>query len=114
MSREAVETALTSGDPDRIGVALVSTVNFEDIDTAVDVVQRCALSSNPHVRGTAILSIGHIARIHKSALVVAKLIPLLNKGLTDSSNLVRGMSQDAVDDIEVFLPSLLKLVRKTK
>ena len=111
MTRDLAELALASGDPEQIATALISTVFFDDIDFAADVVRRCAGSSDPHLRGTALMCIGHLARIHKNADVVAALIPLLDEGLIDSNRLVRGLSRDAVDDIGVFLPSLVRLIR---
>lgn len=57
---------------------------------------------NKNVSGLAATCLGHIARLHKN-LEKEKVIKELKKYLNDAD--ISGQVQDALDDIDIFIPS---------
>ncbi len=57
------------------------------------------------VRAIAATCLGHLARIH-GVLHLDRVIPALQAHLTDTA----GHAQDALDDIEVFIPDAAKTI----
>lgn len=73
----------------------------DDRDFAQELMVRYSQHSNENIRGIAILCFGHIARIHRK--INKKLVmPIILDGLNDKSQFVRGHSQSALDDINMF------------
>ena len=80
---------ITFHDPDRkwIESILIQNSNHE----------------NEEIRALVATCIGHIARIHKD-LTINKIRPILQILLTDKGKNVRGSAEDAIEDINIFIP----------
>ena len=103
MSVEGVEAAIVRNQPDELLLAVLSAALYgSDLGWAQGVC--CRLSAHQHfnVRGNAILGFGHLARNH-GQLVRSVVLPIIEAGLVDSHDYVRGHANDAADDIEHFL-----------
>lgn len=98
-SFKAAETALHSGDPRRIGRALLTLAL-----NGYDVAERRALEHLRHpdvwVRRNAATSLGHVARV-VGELDVDRVVPALLALMADPK--VYGEADDALDDVEHFL-----------
>jgi len=111
VSRPAITRILSSGTPDEIENALVAiALHEEDFEFALATVLKCAASSEEAIRGTAILCLGHLARIH-GRLPDQPVIELVRQALRDTSEYVRGQAENAVDDIELFVPTVGRRIR---
>jgi hypothetical protein len=101
MSRSDAMAALGSADPRDICEALVRLA-FHDPDLRW--VQSLCIELTGHsiveVQSTAILCLGHLARIHK-ALDLEKVVPLLIE--LSKNPLLSSRVDDVMDDIEIFL-----------
>lgn len=103
ITREAAEFAFASGDVRKIAFALVN-VAFHDPDWRW-VQDTCLNFTQSHDAGTrqiAVTCLGHLARIHRS-LDLDKTVPILNKLMDDPELYVRGCTEDAIDDIQMFM-----------
>jgi hypothetical protein len=104
-SSDDVQSSLARGSVQEVAEMLVGiTLNQSSYEFAYPVVSRCAASDDPSVRGTAILCLGHLARIH-GAIDAHPMIEQVCAGLCDSDEWVRGQASNAVDDISMFAPS---------
>jgi hypothetical protein len=102
-SREAVERALRDDDASALIRAVIAvSMNEADWRYAQDLCVK--LSSHPHfnVRGNAVLGFGHIARVHRQ-LDRDVVQPIIEAGLRDGDDYVRGQSLCAADDTAFFL-----------
>jgi hypothetical protein len=102
-SHEAVERALRGGDTEALLRAVIGvSMHNADWRYAQDLCVR--LSSHPHfnVRGNAVLSFGHIARVHRQ-LDRALVQPIIQAALRDESDYIRGQAVCAMDDTAFFL-----------
>ncbi|MFC5404682.1 hypothetical protein [Cohnella soli] len=93
---------INSDNPDTIVRGLLSlALNADDGEFVQDLMVRYSQHKNENIRGIAILSFGHIARIHRT---VNKdlIIPHINDALNDKSKFVRGHAHSALDDINMF------------
>jgi hypothetical protein len=102
-TRAEVEAAIDRNEPDELLYAVLAAALYaEDPKWAEDVCYQ--LASHPHfnVRGNALLGFAHIARIHR-VLDRQRVQPLLEAGMRDGHEYVRGHAYDAVDAVEHFL-----------
>lgn len=104
LTRQEVFHIMREGSEDDVANALVSVALLdEDFDFALSIVLRCAASNQPGVRGTAVLCLGHLARIHRR-LPEDPVNALVQSALRDEDVYVRGHAESAADDIEMFVP----------
>jgi hypothetical protein len=101
VTREEVERALATGDPDALTRALIA-VAFHEPD--VDWAQERCLAALEHpsavVRGLAATCLGHLARIHRR-IDLARVRPRLEAMRSDP--LAGKRAGDALVDIERYL-----------
>jgi hypothetical protein len=110
LERDELELALNSLDERVVESALVSLAFYEEDDQfAQDHVFRLAEDQRPAVRGTAILCIGHLARLHGN-LPREPTVSLVSSGLCDQDEYVRGQAESARGDLWVFQRELAELV----
>lgn len=103
LSQPEVEAAISCDKPDELAVAvLAAALYLEDAIWAEDVCVRLASHEHEAVRGNAVLSFGHIARIHRK-LTERTVKPLIESALVDKSAYVRSHAESAADDVELFL-----------
>ena len=103
MSIEDVEAAITRNQPDELLLAVLSAaLHGHDLEWAQGVCQRLAAHEHFNVRGNAILGFGYLARIHRR-MDRSVVLPLVEGGLVDSHEYVRGQAHAAADDIVHFL-----------
>ncbi len=103
LSPADVDAILRRGDPgELLYVPLSVGLHAEDAAWAQEVCIGLAAHADERVRGNALLGLGHVARVH-GTLDRARVQPLLEAGLTDASEWVRGQAQSAVGDVEHFL-----------
>jgi hypothetical protein len=101
ITREAAEVAFRGGDPMESVKALLSLA-YHDPDWRW-VQERCLeMLKHPSetVRGAAVISLGHLARIHRT-LDLGIVVPALEAVRCDAA--LAGKVEDAFDDIAVFV-----------
>ena len=94
---------LKRDDSDELLEAVLSAALYGDDRNYAE--QLCIrLSNHPHfnVRGNAILGFAHIARIDER-LDEPTVKPIIQRGLQDEHEYVRGQAQSAKDDVEHYL-----------
>ena len=102
-SREMLERELASNDQSRICRALIAAALHDRDRLYVEsLIIRFLNHADPYVRGIAALAAGHVARIHGS-LTVERIVPMVERLLTDAEPQTRGTAEDALDDIRRFL-----------
>lgn len=109
--RVEIQRKLSEGAPDEVVRTLVSVAFYEDSEFALDAILSYARSPNASIRGTAILCLGHLARIH-GFLPKEPVCEIVRAGLRDQSEYVRGHAESAADDIEIFVPAVGRSIRK--
>ncbi len=115
ITQEEVLNVMKNGSHEAIEEVLVS-VAFEETDYefALSIVLRGASSNVAAIRGTGILCLGHLARLH-GRLPLDPVMAIVKKGLKDDSDYVRGQSENAADDIAIYIPELGRtMFRKTR
>jgi len=101
ISRSDAMAALGSANPRDICKALVRlAIHDPDLQWVQSLCIELTKHATVEVQSTAILCLGHLARIHK-ALDLEKVVPLLIELRKDP--LLSGRVDDAMDDIEIFL-----------
>ena len=101
-----------TGDTAALQDALVGlTLTESSLERAYGVVVRAAKDSRAQVRATAVLCLGHLARIH-GALPGREAVGIVKAALSDENPLVRGQAENAEADFEVFLPEFAAAVRE--
>lgn len=104
LTHEDVLHIVRGGSSEDIAHALVAVALLDDdFDFALSTVLRCAASEDAGVRGTAILCLGHLARIHRR-LPEDPVNNLVQLALDDDNMYVRGQAENAAGDIEMFIP----------
>src|SRR5690242_17935784 len=82
--RSTVEERLRSDDAAEVQRTLVAVaLNESDLDWAYSRIIRGTEASDPGVRATSILCLGHLARIHRR-LPDRRVIAIVRAGLTDA------------------------------
>ncbi len=101
IDRETAASIFENGNPDKICDALVRAAHFDPDNQWVE--KKCmefTRNKNDNVKKTAIICLGHLARIHNS-LNLKKLFPLLEELKSDPE--LTGYVEDALDDIHMFI-----------
>ena len=102
-TKQDVEAVIGRGLADELlYVPIVITMDPLDCAWAERICLDLASHNHFNVRGNAILGFGHLARIH-GQLDRSVVLPIIEAGLVDSHDYVRGHANDAADDIEHFL-----------
>lgn len=102
-TKEEVEAAISRNDPhELLYVVIAAALYSDDPHWAEGVCLRLARHEHLNVRGNALLGFGHIARIH-GRLDENRVKPLIEAGLKDGSEYVRGQADAAADDVEFFV-----------
>jgi len=111
LSRETVVALLSSDKTDDVEKGLVSMVFYDtDLDFVLEQLFKHAKSQRSGIRGTAVLCLGHAARIHRS-LPIEPTAGIVKAALADSNEYVRGHAHSAAEDIEMFVPDVGRRVR---
>ena len=86
------------------------TLNGSDYDFKTEIC--CLLSTNKdeHVRGMAILGFAHIELVH-GKVDLDKVLPVIEKALTDDSEFVRYKANDAKNDLQQYIKKQSKKKR---
>jgi len=114
LNKTEIEAAILRDDSDELVYAVLSAALYaEDADWAEDVCVRLVAHEHENVRGNAILSFGHIARIH-GKLTETKVKPLIESAFEDRSAFVRDHADSAKDDTKMFLHWKWKQKRKAR
>ena len=94
---------LNSVDQDVVMLTILSVVEKSgNYDLAVKVTRMFLDNDNEYIRGTAVESISHIARLWKKLPI--DLIDKINSiPLNEKSNWVQDKADDVADDLEVFI-----------
>jgi hypothetical protein len=97
------EAALASGNSHAAALAVVAVgLHCGDLGAAVEFLARAAESDDPAIRGNAVLCFGHLARRFRQ-LPMNPAKRLVEQGLVDRDQWVRGQANSAAEDIEHFL-----------
>ena len=104
--KELVLKLIESHDSEMICNTLIATIFYEnDIEFCMNVIQLCFALESYTVRATAVLCLGHLARIHGS-LEEKIATNILQKALIDENEFVKNQVENVLDDIEIFIPKL--------
>ena len=102
MSREEVDAALARGEPEELlRVVLAVALHSEDGPWASALCMQLAGHEHFNVRGNAILGLGHLARRFRRLDPAAR--DVIENGLRDKHDYVRGQAESAADDSQHFL-----------
>lgn len=100
ISREQAESAFESADPSAICHALVNLTFFEDDwKWMSDTCMRYVEGSDKNIALTAIICLGHVARIHHR--IDDRVLARLNELKSDP--VLGGTAEDALSDVEIFV-----------
>lgn len=103
MSKRAISKDLRSDDPDTLLTALLSAALYSgDGMRAEKLAYKFIDHADPYVRGTAMLSLGHIARVH-GTLDRDKAIHVLRVARHDTNEHVRGTAFDALEEVQHWI-----------
>lgn len=95
-------TLIYSDDPDAIVRGLVSLALYaDDPEFIQDTMIQYSQHPHDNVKGIAILCFGHLAR-RFGKLDKELVLPIVQAGLQDKSEIVRGHADSALDDIKMF------------
>jgi len=98
-----IEAALARNDPEELAlVSVTAALLAREADLAADVCCRLARSTDPAVRGNAVVSLGHLARRFRR-LDESCVKPLLEEALQDADGTVRALAKSAADEVHQFL-----------
>lgn len=104
LSRAEVEAAVARDEPAELLRAVLAAALYGEPLWAAGVCTRLARHSHFNVRGNVLLGFGHLARLHGArAIDRATVEPLVEAGLRDPDEFVRGQAHGAIDDLEHFL-----------
>lgn len=103
MSKSEINAAIRDNLVEKLEIAVLSAaLNSGDGIWAEKVCFKLVNHSDPTVRGNALLSLGHIARIH-GKLDRKRAIKTLEAALNDEDEFVRGHAEDALEDVQHFV-----------
>lgn len=97
-----IQAVIRRGDPrELLYVPLVASMEPTSRVRAEQICLRFASHGDPNVRGSALEGFGHIARIFRS-LNKRLIEPVVEAGMRDSDDWVRGKAEEAAEEIEWF------------
>src|SRR5450755_313548 len=100
ISKENVLKALQGTDNDASEGLIRAALSIDDAPWVESVLTDALSDGRFEVRRAAILSLGHLARIHRR-ITLEKVIPLLQNCANDPS--LAGSAEDALGDIAMFV-----------
>jgi len=99
---QALGEAIQANNADVLGPMIIAAALYEDdFDTIYDACVQLSAHPDEIVRGNAILSFGHLARLF--GRLGDDAVGIVQSGLTDSSDYVRGQAYAAAGDLHHFL-----------
>lgn len=99
---------LESNNPkDNISSILSIILNSSNYELSIQTIERFINHDNEHIKGIAIESIGHLARLWGK--IPLELEKEVCKALSDKSAWVQDKAENAKDDIEIFLKRKINL-----
>jgi hypothetical protein len=103
MSRAEIDDAVARDQYPAVSQAVISAALFsDDLEWAQELCLRLALHQEVLVRGSAILGLGHLARIH-GHLDRARVEPVVAIALQGSDSYLRAQADDTADDLQAYL-----------
>ena len=103
VDKKSAKIIFASGDINKICHTMVAVSFYEkDWRWAQNVCLELFNDANPEISGLASTCLGHIARIHQK-LDKERVTEILRNRLNDDR--IAGRIQDALDDIEMYIPS---------
>jgi hypothetical protein len=103
ITREDVNAAILRNDPSELElVPITVALSNLDIHFAQSVCMGLASSPDNKVRGSALVSLGHLARRYR-VLDERSVKPCIESALLDSDEYVRESAKSAADEIHQFL-----------
>jgi flavin-binding protein dodecin len=102
ISKEAVEAALTSTVTATTEALMRAALTIDDRRWVESVLIEALSDSRIEVRRAALLSFGHLARVHHE-ISLGTVVPLLQSYATDP--ILGGTASDALEDIAMFVQS---------
>ncbi|MFJ8072319.1 CPCC family cysteine-rich protein [Peribacillus sp. NPDC096447] len=94
---------INSGDTEKVINGLLElSVSSDDLDFVQDIMVMYSEYEDAKIRGTAILCLGHIAKVYKKINKELVLL-IINQGFQDESSFVREQSRLALDDINFYI-----------
>ncbi|MCY8937862.1 CPCC family cysteine-rich protein [Peribacillus frigoritolerans] len=94
---------INSGDTEKVINGLLElSVSSDDLDFVQDIMVMYSEYEDVKIRGTAILCLGHIAKVYKKINKELVLL-IINQGFQDESSFVREQSRLALDDINFYI-----------
>ena len=102
LSMADVEQMLVTDYPDCLTVAALSAALYGDPIWAQEVCLQLVDHIDPGVRGSALVGLGCVARIHQ-LLDPDQVMPVIEAALLDPNPYVRGQAEVTADDVEIFL-----------
>ena len=102
MSKDEIESVITEGNPDDVGIAVLSAALYSnDGPWAEAICHALADHASPQVRGNVFTALGHIARLNEK-MDWTKAIKILKAGITDKDDFARGNAVDGLDDVKHY------------
>ncbi len=102
ISKDEAELRLASQDADPVSETLIRIALWEkDWVWAEQKFLKYLRDPHKEVRAAALISIGHLARLHHT-LHLEVVLPAIRELLSDADS--HGTAQDALDDIACFIP----------
>ena len=108
---ERLEQLLQGNQPEALTEALIGlALGSSDLDWAFRVITSPNVTGHADagVRGAAVLSLGHLARIHRH-LPVDPSAALIQSALNDPDPWVRGQAENALSDVGTYAPEVAKV-----
>lgn len=103
MGKRDINRVIREDVPENVSMAVLSAaLNSGDGIWAEKVCYKLVNHLDPNVRGNALLSIGHIARVH-GTLDRKRALSTLKAALNDDHEFVRAHADDALDDVRHFM-----------
>lgn len=102
MDKGEIERLIREDVPEKVLYAVLSAISHSgDGPWSEEICCRLAEHQSPLARGNVMTAQGHIARIH-GALKWDAAIEILNRGLEDPDEFVRGSASNGLDDVIHF------------
>ncbi len=101
--RSKLDAVLKRDDPSELAQTVIAVaLDCADADIATQLCLFLSKHRDPYVRGNAILGFGHLAR-RFGTLDEATVKPIVEEGIHDKSEHVRGQSWAAAEDLTHFM-----------
>ena len=103
MSKQEINAAIRENDSKKLSIAVISAALYSGDGVWAEKLAYKLIDHPDHlVRGNAMLSLGHIARVH-GTLDRDRAIDVLRVAMNDRDEYVRTHASDARDDVEHWI-----------